>query len=67
MIIIEHLIGRLKEGYATLLFAITLAQKGILSPQIITPGGIINAFQNSHSIFKRYLCLPTTARVVYEA
>jgi hypothetical protein len=41
MIIIEHLIGQLKEGYDTLLFAITIAQKGILAPRIITPGDII--------------------------
>jgi hypothetical protein len=38
MIIIEHLIGQLKEGHDTLLFAIIFAQEGILSPQIITPG-----------------------------
>jgi hypothetical protein len=65
MIIIEHLVGQLKEGYGTLLFAITFAQKGILSPQIITPRDIIRAFQNSHSILPRDLSLPTTARVAY--
>jgi trehalose-6-phosphate synthase len=36
-IIIDHLIGQLKEGYDTLLFAIIFAQKGIISTQIITP------------------------------
>ncbi|PNF43974.1 hypothetical protein B7P43_G00917 [Cryptotermes secundus] len=66
MIIIEHLIGQLKEGYDTLLFAIIFAQKGILSPQIITPGDIIRAFQDSHSILPRDLSLPNTARVAYE-
>jgi hypothetical protein len=38
MIIIEHLIGQLKEGYDIILFAMIFAQEGILSPQIITPG-----------------------------
>jgi hypothetical protein len=42
MIIIEHLIGQMMEEYDTLLFAIIFAQKGILSPQIITPGDIIS-------------------------
>jgi hypothetical protein len=32
MIIIEHLIGQLKEWYDTLLFAIISVQEGILSP-----------------------------------
>jgi hypothetical protein len=45
---------------------IILAQKGILSPQIITPGDIIRASQNSHSILPRDLSLPTTARVAYK-
>jgi hypothetical protein len=66
MIIIKHLVGKLKEGYDTLLFAITFAQKGILSPQIITPREIIRASQNSHSIRPRDLSLPTTARMAYE-
>jgi hypothetical protein len=66
MIIIEHLIGQLKEGYDTFLFAITIAHKEILSPQIITTGDIIRTFQNSHSILPRDLSLPTTARVAYE-
>jgi hypothetical protein len=65
MIIIEHLIGQLKEEYDTL-FAIIFAQNGILSPQIITPGDIIRAFQKSHSIIPHDFSLPTTARVAYE-
>jgi hypothetical protein len=53
MIIIEHLVGQL--------LAISFAQKGILSLQIITHRDIIRAFQNSHSILPRDLSLPTTA------
>jgi hypothetical protein len=48
MIIIEHLIGQLKEVYGIILFAIIFAQEGILSPQIITNGYVIRAFQDSH-------------------
>jgi hypothetical protein len=33
MIITEHLVGQLKEVYDTLLFAISFAQKKILSPK----------------------------------
>jgi hypothetical protein len=68
MIIIEHLIGQLKEGYDIILrvFAIIFAQEGIFSPQIITPGNVIRAFQDSLSIPPRDLSLPTTARVAYE-
>jgi hypothetical protein len=66
MIVIEHLISQLKGEYDTLLFAIIFAQKGILLPQIITPGDIIRAFQNSHSILPHDLSLPTPARVAYE-
>jgi hypothetical protein len=51
MIIIEYLIGQLKEENDTLLFAIIFAQKGILSPKIINPRDIIRAFQNSLRFF----------------
>jgi hypothetical protein len=61
IILIEHFIGQLKEEYD-----IIFAQKGILSPQIITPGYVIRASQNSHSILPRDLLLLTTARVAYE-
>lgn len=63
--ITEDLFGQLKEKYEILLFAIIFAQKGILSPQIITPGNT-RAFQNSHSILPRELSLPNTVRVTYE-
>jgi hypothetical protein len=59
MIIIEHLIGQLKEVYDTLLFAVVSAQRGILVPQIITPEDIIRAFRNSHSILPRDLVFVT--------
>jgi hypothetical protein len=45
MKIIEHLIGQLKKEYDPLLFAVIFVQKGILLPQIITPGDIIRAFR----------------------
>jgi hypothetical protein len=66
MIIIEHVISQLKENYDIILSAIIFAQKGILSPQIITPEDIIEVFQKSHSILPPDLSLPSTARVAYD-
>jgi hypothetical protein len=66
VIIVEHLTSQLREEYDTLLFAIIFAQKGILTPQIITATDIVRALQDSHSILPPDLSLPTTARVAYE-
>jgi hypothetical protein len=67
MIIIEHLISKLREDYDIILSAIIFAQKGILLPQIITSEDIIEAFQKSHLILPHDLSLRSTARVAYES
>jgi hypothetical protein len=66
LIITEHLIDQLKKVFDTSLIAIIFAKKEISSPQIITLGDIIRAFQNSRSILPRDLSLTITARVAYE-
>jgi hypothetical protein len=65
MIVVEHLVGQLREEYDIILSAITFAQKGILLPQIITPEDIIEAFQQSQSTLPTDLSLHSTARVAY--
>jgi hypothetical protein len=58
MTLIEHLLSQLKEDYG-IFSAILFAQRGMLSPQIITARDIEWIFRNFYSIFLSGLSLFT--------
>lgn len=57
---LESCIVQVREHYKILIDAVLNAQRGILQPEVMSPGRVIRAFQRSRSNFPKDLTIPVT-------